>query len=199
MPKKEVSVFSLSLLDLLFCAFGGVIVLTVVFSAIIKYEQAQSEKSRKIALHVDIEYTNPIGFPEWEVNLRKSPAGSGKMIPVNGIKIFEDTDLTIFDSIILGEKGKFQFALEGKLNTIPKNDAIADTIHVQLDPKHSSGSYEWKKKSGDIILSALIYRHGKLPQKIELQTISSENLYNHDQSLPIIFILANDIVTIQTY
>jgi hypothetical protein len=45
MARRKVQVFSLSLLDLLCCAFGGVIVLAVIFSAIIKNKKSIEKKS----------------------------------------------------------------------------------------------------------------------------------------------------------
>ena len=53
MANREIKVFSLSLLDVLFCAFGGVIVLTVIFSAIIKYKASEVEPE---VLYMSVSY-----------------------------------------------------------------------------------------------------------------------------------------------
>ena len=58
--RRTITTFSLSLLDLLFCAFGGVVVIAVIFAAIIKEEKASPlpevvHISASIANHTDEE------------------------------------------------------------------------------------------------------------------------------------------------
>jgi hypothetical protein len=199
MAKKEISVFTLSLLDLLFCAFGGVIVLTVVFSAIIKYDQAQSEKSPQVAISLDIQYSNPSGFPDWTLGLRKSPANA-EMINVTSINIFETSEFLIFDEIIHNEIGKFQFAFNGNLKLNLKDSTLSDTLFLQiLDNNVHNPTPEWRNKSGQIEISTLIYRQGQLPEKIELQPLAVDELYMKNQSIPIIFSLYKDKISLQTF
>ena len=188
MAKKEISVFSLSLLDLLFCAFGGVIVLTVVFSAIIKYEQAQSEKSRQVAVSVNIEYSNYSGFPKRFILLSSSEIEIQPNPVLNNV--FEGNSFLLFDEISIKENAKFQFALEGYLKPLLKDSILSDTLYLKiLDPNENNPQDQLPSSSGQITISYMIYRQGELPEKSKLQSIPVNRLYRYDQSLPLIFSL----------
>ncbi len=194
MSKKEISVFSLSLLDLLFCAFGGVIVLTVVFSAIIKYEQAQTEKSPQAAFTINVEYTKANIFPStWKAELRIDPPGQSRTRYIrDGLNVFENRDFVYIREMDNISRGSFQMGFEGNLRFLESEVSVQDTLHISLyEDSDFPLMNSWNNRSGEVLISATIYRAGELPKLVELPAINANRLYNFQQSIPIVIKLQN--------
>lgn len=200
MSKRDISVFSLSLLDLLFCAFGGVIVLTVVFSAIIKYEQAQIEESPQTAFYISVEYSRAEIFPvTYNLQLRKVPHYMSLTSGIDDMNIFQDRSFSIFRNMDQNKQGKFTIGFEGNIHKTQKNDFLADTLYLKLyDTELWLPSEVWPQVSGQISISMVSFKTGELPKTFSLPPIDARKLYRVNQSLPIVLELSDDNLTIST-
>lgn len=166
MSKKSMSVFSLSLLDMLFCAFGGVIVLTVVFSAIVKYEQASSIKSREVALDLKLNFSTPDGFPSWRMVLLREENDPLSYIENQRDErsVFNsDSTLVVLSSTL--KDGQLSIGLRGILSK--KDDFIQEKLYLKFET--FSGGQEgyiplkWSNAQGRAHISSTIYRPGEIP------------------------------------
>ena len=196
MSKRDISVFSLSLLDLLFCAFGGVIVLTVVFSAIIKYEQSQREKSPDVAISFSVEYSNASSVPDtWKLVFRENPANQQARYIGSSLNIFDKGSLSYFENMSPDSQGKFMTGFEGKLKITEENTYLADTIYMSVYNDNSdpfASTPVWSNPSGQLLIEALIYKPGELPVPLKLDPIQAARLSDYDQSVPVLLELLED-------
>lgn len=196
MAKKEISVFSLSLLDLLFCAFGGVIVLTVVFSAIIKYEEAQKTKSKDLAIALDVKFTNGNNIPgNWTVQARNgqtlNSALNSRNITKEVLSILEP-NWVYYPTIknapnIPREKGHYRLGLSGKLKELTVSKKASDTIFLMMHPEYAGVDqfFDWTIPPGDIIIKGQLFTPDSLPRPFEFSPIPANALSNK-RSIPLL-------------
>ena len=204
MSKRDISVFTLSLLDVLFCAFGGVIVLTVVFSAIIKYEQAQDEESRYVAIILTMNYKNPKDVPPlWRLMVRKVPPNQSLIEKIEEpLKIFKQPGYTFYKQMQPSIQGSYTIGFEGELVVNKQESDISDTLYLRFyyDLSETGGIGEPENKlrsnSGEWIISANIFRPGQLPLSYDMTTIPATQLNSVDNWIEIIVKLEGDELSI---
>ena len=211
---REISVFSLSLLDLLFCAFGGVIVLTVVFSAIIKYEQSVTE-SREVAIMLTVEYSNKSAIPgPWEIKLRQrvddvnANLGSieeSSSVVSNKLQVFKS--LNYFDEILQENHptGKYIIGLSGELLKTHDENKYTDTLYIQAVsyPTDFGWEEELRTYDGMVSISMEMHKAGKLPENKLIAEIPASQFYKatdqNNQFIPLLFELEDNELKLSTY
>jgi hypothetical protein len=113
--RRNIEAFSLSLLDLLCCAFGGVIVLSVVFSASMRPAAGANEKT---SLAIALELPIPPGKP-WPLR------DAGFQL---GVLVTNSTGGTIADA----HKGSFTATPPAKATTFVLSDKHCDCAQLFL-------------------------------------------------------------------